>query len=171
MIPRELTAGTQAGLAQRTAWYVTPAGSLDVRKLLGAFRDFFRENAEHWPQRFGYHEAGPQLLLQAFLQRVVNSGGRLSREYGLGRGRADLLIEWPVGEATEKTVVECKLLWKSLERTIAEGVEQTLRYMDRSGTRSGHLVIFDRDPAKSWAEKIVEREEVREVGSVTVWAM
>ena len=32
------------------------------------------------------------MLLQAFLQRVVNSGGRIEREYGLGRGRTDLLI-------------------------------------------------------------------------------
>ena len=40
----------------------------------------------------------PQLLLlQAFLQRVVNSGGRIEREYGLGRGRTDLLIVWPRG--------------------------------------------------------------------------
>ena len=33
--------------------------------------------------------------LQAFLQRIVNSGGRVEREYGLGRMRADLLIVWP----------------------------------------------------------------------------
>ena len=35
-------------------------------------------------------------MLQAFLQRVVNSGGRNEREYGLGRLRTDLLVEWPV---------------------------------------------------------------------------
>ena len=40
-------------------------------------------------------EAGPQLLLQAFLQRIVNSGGRIEREYGLGRMRTDLLLLWP----------------------------------------------------------------------------
>lgn len=40
-------------------------------------------------ERFQYREAGPQLLLPAFLQRVVNSGGRIEREYGLGRGRTD----------------------------------------------------------------------------------
>ncbi len=30
-----------------------------------------------------YLEAGPQLILQAFLQRVLNGGGRISREYAL----------------------------------------------------------------------------------------
>jgi hypothetical protein len=38
------------------------------------------------------------LLLQAFLQRIVNGGGRIEREYGLGRGRTDLLLRWPYGE-------------------------------------------------------------------------
>ncbi|MFQ9146681.1 MAG: hypothetical protein ACLR5I_16805 [Odoribacter splanchnicus] len=35
----------------------------------------FRENADSWIERFDYKESGPQLLLQAFLQRVVNGGG------------------------------------------------------------------------------------------------
>ena len=54
---------------------------------------FFREHSEHWIKRFAYREAGPQLLLQAFLQRIVNSGGRIEREYGLGKMRTDLLIQ------------------------------------------------------------------------------
>ena len=65
-------------------------------RLLAAFQTFFREHSEHWVERFQYKEAGPQLLLQAFLQRIVNSGGRIEREYGLGRMRVDLLIVWPV---------------------------------------------------------------------------
>ncbi len=53
-------------------------------------------------ERFTYREAGPQLLLQAFLQRIVNGGGRIEREYGLGRRRMDLLVFWPQGEAVRK---------------------------------------------------------------------
>ena len=68
-----------------------------VGELLAAFQTFFREHSEHWVERFQYREAGPQLLLQAFLQRIVNGGGRIEREYGLGRMRTDLLIVWPVG--------------------------------------------------------------------------
>ena len=41
--------------------------------LIAAFQTFFREHSEHWVQRFEqYQEAGPQLLLQAHLQRIVN---------------------------------------------------------------------------------------------------
>ncbi len=69
-----------------------------------------------------------RVVEQAFLQRLVNSGRRIEREYGLGRGRTDLLVEWPQ-RGGEKFVVECKVLHKSLERTVAEGVEQTAGYM------------------------------------------
>ena len=48
------------------AWYVDAAGGLDVAGLIAAFQTFFREHSEHWVQRFEqYHDAGPQLLLQA----------------------------------------------------------------------------------------------------------
>ena len=165
VVPRELTYPVQAGLIQDTAWYVDAEGGLDVDKLLAAFRTFFREHSEHWLGRFDYAEAGPQLLLQAHLQRVVNSGGRIEREYGLGRGRTDLLILWPQGgraapgAAVYKYVVECKVLHKGLERTIREGLEQTAGYMDRCGCRTGYLVIFDRTEGKRWEDKIFRREE------------
>ena len=97
VVPRELTWVAQEEFEHDTAWYVDADGGLDARALLAAFQTFFREHSEHWRQRFLYQEAWPQLLLQAFLQRVVNSGGRIEREYGLGRGRTDLLIVWPRG--------------------------------------------------------------------------
>ena len=121
--------------------------------------------------RFDYREAGPQLLLQAFLQRVVNGGGRFEREYGLGRGRTDLLVVWPQGGRVRKFVVECKVLHKGLEHTVREGLRQTLGYMDRCAAESGHLVVFDRSERRRWAEKVFRREERTEEGTVTVWGM
>ena len=97
-LPRELTSPIQDGLHRPTAWYVMAEGRLDVPKLLRAFQQFFRENADAWLQQFQYREAGPQLLLQAFLQRIVNGGGRITREYGLGMKRMDLYLEWPLDD-------------------------------------------------------------------------
>ncbi len=172
VVPRELTYAAQAGLVEDAAWYVDGAGGLDVGKLLTAFQAFFREHSEHWVERFQYKEAGPQLLLQAFLQRIVNSGGRIEREYGLGRGRTDLLIVWPQGVQTRKVVIECKILHKSLEQTIAEGLEQTAEYMDRCAAESGHLVIFDRRADRRWDDKVFHGRRSSANGvAIEVWGM
>ena len=171
VIPRALTVAAQTGLVQEAAWYVGADRGLRVDRLLAAFQDFFREHSEHWIGRFQYREAAPQLLLQAFCQRIVNGGGRVEREYGLGRGRTDLLLLWPQGERAQKFVVECKVLRKGLERTIREGLEQTSGYMDRCAAEAGHLVIFDRDETKPWAEKIWRRTEKACGRAITVWGM
>ena len=109
---------------------------------------------------------------------MVNGGGRIEREYALGSRRTDLLIVWPPGRfagaaepgvPARRYVVECKILHRSLEATIREGLEQTLAYMDRCGGESGHLVVFDRDASKPWEEKLYRRDESLEGRPVTVW--
>ena len=172
IVPRELTYAAQAGLNEDTAWYITADGSLNVVKLMTAFQTFFREHSEHWVARFQYQEAGPQLLLQAFLQRIVNSGGRIEREYGLGRGRTDLLIIWPQGDQARKIVIECKILHKSLKQTIADGLDQTAEYMDRCDAEAGHLVIFDRREGKRWADKVFHDHRTSGSGiDIDIWGM
>jgi hypothetical protein len=174
VIPRELTYTTQLVIAHETEWYVREDGRLDVPKLLAAFQEFFREHSEHWIERFDYKEAGPQLLLQAFLQRVVNAGGRVEREYGLGRRRTDLLVIWPgkgEGGGAQKVVIELKLVRGSVEATLAEGLPQTADYMDRCGSDEGHLVVFDRAPGKSWEARIFRRNETCDGRPIVVWGM
>ena len=172
VVPRHLNYAVQETLPQQMAWYVDAAGGLDVPGLIAAFQEFFREHSEHWIQRFErYHEAGPQLLLQAFLQRIVNGGGRIEREYALGRGRTDLLIVWPQGGRERRFVVECKVLRKDVERTIAKGLEQTRGYLDRCGAEAGHLIVFDRAPDRPWAEKLFRRAPAADGAPVTVWGM
>ena len=174
VLPRELACVAQEELDQEVAWYVDAEGGLDIGKLLAAFQDFFRRHSEHWRNRFDYPEAWPQLLLQAFLQRVVNGGGRIEREYGLGRGRVDLLIVWPLGTRDQEFVVECKVLrtGRSLESLIDEGVEQTAAYMARSAPESGHLVVFDQREDRSWDDKLFHRERRSKNGvAVEVWGM
>ncbi len=172
VVPRHLNYVVQETLPQRMAWYVDAAGNLDVEGLIAAFQAFFREHSEHWVQRFErYHEAGPQLLLQAHLQRIVNGGGRIEREYSLGRGRTDLLIVWPQGGRERRFVVECKMRRGELERTVAEGVKQTRAYVDRCGAEAGHLIVFDRAPERSGEEKIFRRAPSVDGVPVTVWGM
>ena len=171
-IPRDLTYTTQAGLYHDPAWYVED-GKLHAARLLAAFQEFFREHSEHWMERFQYKEAGPHLLLQAFLQRIVNSGGRIEREYGLGRMRTDLLLLWPKsgGGDTQKIVIECKVVHKSLKETIRQGLDQIRAYMDRCAAEEGHLVVFDRSAEKSWTDKVFRRDQSVDGRRITVWGM
>ncbi|MEM7533775.1 MAG: AAA-like domain-containing protein [Chloroflexota bacterium] len=178
IIPRQLITITEANLGSRvqTSAYIQPDGRLDMGKLMRDFQQFFRENSEIWVDRFRYKEAGPQLLMQAYLQRVVNGGGMISREYGLGRGRTDLLIHWPIdSQSPQRVVVELKVFRgkkkATLQKLIDRGLEQTWQYMDRCGTDKGHLVIFDRNPDKPWKEKIFCRNESYNGQPITVWGM
>lgn len=173
VIPRELSHIFQLNFEStyRPSWYFATNGQLNLDKLLEAFQQFFREHSEHWVERFDYKEAGPQLLLQAFLQRIINSGGRVEREYGLGRMRTDLLVIWRYPGGIQKSVIELKIRYGSLERTLKKGLEQTWNYMDRCDTEEGHLVIFDRDEDKSWEEKIFSRKKIYQGKEITIWGM
>ena len=177
VIPRELTWARQQTLIQQSAWYMNPDNSINMAKLLTDFQQFFRENADSWIERFDYKESGPQLLLQAFLQRVVNGGGYIDREYGLGRGRTDLLITKPLteqyGGPFQRIVMELKIFRSNLEETVRKGLEQTVEYMDRCGgtINEGHFILFDRRPGIPWDEKIWHRTETFGGRTIEVWGM
>ena len=174
VVPRELGWILQEELDLNATWYVDADGGLDLDRLLEAFQDFFRRHSEHWKNRFLYEEAWPQILLQAYLHRVVNGGGRIEREYGLGRGRVDLLIMWPQDGRWREYVVECKVVrtGDGLESTIAEGVEQTAGYMARCAAEAGHLVVIDQRKGRSWDEKVFHRRRRSATGTpVEVWGM
>ena len=134
------------------------------------FQDFFRRHSEHWLKRFDYTEAGPQLLLQAFLQRVVNGGGWVEREYALGRGRTDLLVTWPRPARPQRFVIECKILRGNLETEIDKGLAQTAAYMDTCAAEEGHLVFFDR-AKKLWKDKTFRRRQTYAGAAIEVWGM
>ncbi|MEO5344400.1 MAG: ATP-binding protein, partial [Gammaproteobacteria bacterium SHHR-1] len=76
VLPRELTSVLQDTMVQQQSWYLNANNSLNMAKLLTAFQQFFREHADSWSEGFDYREAAPQLLMQAFLQRIINGGGR-----------------------------------------------------------------------------------------------
>jgi hypothetical protein len=181
VIPRQLIWTTQRTIAQETAWYVAPDGRLDMPKLLSEFQQFFRENSESWLERFDYKEAGFQLLLQAFLQRIVNGGGLIEREYALGRGRVDLLVRWrcprDAGRGNQKEqriVLELKTLRKgrSSERDVLkQGLEQTARYAAQSDAAEAHLIVCDERPGREWGEKVYDRAEEWDGREIHVWGV
>jgi len=101
----------------------------------------------------------------AFLQRIINGGGTIHREYALGKRRVDLYITYN----GFKYIIELKI--KYGEDTLALGLKQTTDYMDLCGADEGHLVIFDRDPNATWDEKISSETVSYNNADVHVWTM
>lgn len=152
VIPRVLTDIQQLQIAHPTAWYVREDGSLDVPTLMAGWQTFWRKDGHLAAAGFGYREAGPHLMLMAFLQRVVNGGGRVEREYGLGRGALDLLIEWK----GQRHAIEVKL--RRGTETEADALDQVARYLDGLGLGEGWLVMFDLRKELTWGERLFVRE-------------
>ena len=126
---------------------------IEMQGLLEGFQDFWRENSEAWVERFQYKEAAPHLILMAFLQRVLNGGADLAREFATGTRRVDLCVTY----AGRRYPIELKLVRN--EKTRAEGLRQLADYVDRLGAEEGWLVLFDQTPGKSWDERIYHDAE------------
>jgi len=147
IIVRVLTLSDQNRLPNTLQGGFINEGQLDMTGLLKAFQQFWRENSAIWIEKHIYREAGPHLVLQAYLQRVINGGGRIQREYSAGRGRIDLCLHLG-GHAYP---LELKI--HRGEKTIEDGLDQLGDYMDIFGAEEGWLVVFD--PREiAWGEKI-----------------
>ncbi|MBU1221177.1 PD-(D/E)XK nuclease domain-containing protein, partial [Myxococcota bacterium] len=135
------------------------------------FVTFWRENSNIWATDIaGYEEAAPHLVFQAFLQRVANGNGTVYREYGLNRGRTDLMLKWgkPHSPAEQRVVIELKVLRPKdgLESKKQQAIEQTFKYADACKATAVYILIFDRDNLHNWSEKIYE--ESIQVGTYTM---
>lgn len=166
IIPRALTQVLQGLISANSSWYIDDSGKLNMNKLLEGFTAFFRENAEAYRAKTPYLESYPHLLLMAYLQRVINGGGLVHREYGAGSKRVDLLIEW---KKRERYIIEIKL--KYGEDTLEKGLKQTAKYLDLCKAKEGYLLIVDRNSLKSWEERISNEEVIFDGKKIHVWTL
>jgi len=156
IIPRELTVYRQNMLGINPQWYIKIDGKLDIEKVLAAYIEFYKEHSELVTKRRTYTEAAHHLLFMAWLQRIVNSGGHISREYAAGLGRLDLCIEF----AGERFAFELKLSGK---KALSEGKKQLVNYLQRLSLDRGWLVIFSRKAIEDW-DTVGKREWAEEGG-------
>ncbi len=163
IIPRVLGMGFEEFLPEAIVdrqWYVKQ-GRLEVEALLLAFQKFYRRYSEAWLEKYDFREVGRQLLLMAFLQRIINAGGRLEREMAVGNGRCDLWLEY----GPDQFVIELKLYRDS--QTRQDGLEQTAEYLSRFGLSQGYLILFETRAGKTWEERIY-REVVAVAGKTVI---
>ena len=166
VIARHLTYGQQLAIPKPAWQWEKPDKSLDMDRMMKEFQKFWRRHVDIWESKSDYTEAFPHLLLMAFLQRVLNGGGSIEREYAAGRGRMDLGIEYN----GHWYIIEIKLIhyYESPQEVREEGLEQIRSYRDKLAPGApAYLVIFDRRPQtkeKSWDERIAWEQD----GDVTV---
>ena len=156
VLPRVLAVTPMASLPKIAPTWLTAEGELDSQALLTAFLKFWRRHGEPLLGSAPYHEIAPQLVMMAFLHRVINGGGTLEREYALGTGRMDLCLQY----RKETLGIELKV-WRDGRRDPLErGLEQLDRYLARLDEQTGWLVIFDR---RSGLEPIEDRTTTERV--------
>jgi hypothetical protein len=167
IITRHLNSAYYAMLPPPSSWrWEKGDGTLDMDNLLREFVKFWRRHSEVLEGSAGFSEAFPHLLLTAFLQRVTNGGGYVSREAAAGRGRMDLAVEY----RGKTDIVEIKVVYpyNTVKAVREEGLEQVKGYRDRVDRgAAAYLLLFDRrEQAKGirWEERLSWEEE----GGVTV---
>lgn len=153
IIVRVLGAATEADITAEPRSFVLPDGRLDFDRLLHEFAEFWQAHGEILTSGESYHEVAPQLVIMGFFHWLVNGGGFIDREYGVGRGRVDLLIRWPYRDADGQRVfqphaVELKLWRKGRPDPLAEGLGQLDDYLCRLHLDEGVLVIDRRSDAE-----------------------
>jgi hypothetical protein len=144
VIPRELSSVTADVMVLPARSWKLPDGRLDVDGLFDAFVAFWRRHAEPMVRGQSYPEIAPHIVLMAYLQRVVNGGAMIEREYAAGSGRMDLCIRWPTGGGEQLVAIELKVWREKQGDPLPEGLGQLEGYLGRLGLTEGFLVIFDR---------------------------
>ena len=165
VIARVLASPTEDSVTVDPRSFVLDDGRLDFRKLLEEFAEFWREHGNVLTRRDAYHEAAPQLVLMGFFHRIVNGGGYVAREYGVGRGRIDLHVRWPYlgaggKRAWQQEALVMKVWHEGAKDPLAKGLVQLGGYLKQLGLDRGTLVIFDR---RSEAGDIEERTRFEQV--------
>lgn len=185
VIPRVLTNYPELNirlLAIDPPFYLDKRGRLDMEKLLKRWKEFYSENIEFWTNITLYKEDAYHLLLFAFLQRVINGGGMIDREYALGKKECDILLRKPYDGGTfatgpvQREAIETKVHRESdssnIDTFIAKGVEQLVHnYCKRLQIGVGYLLVVDQHRKDPLAARMSEDIKVVDGCTVHVYKM
>lgn len=140
VIPRYLAGSALASLSFVKPTWLNADGSLNAQRLLESFLDFWRQHGEPLLKSAPYHEIAPHLVMMAYLQRVVNGGGTLEREYAIGTDRMDLFLRY----GAVRLAIELKVWRDERPDPLKRGLEQLDEYLSGLNLNEGWLVIFDK---------------------------
>jgi hypothetical protein len=157
VIPRHLTWVQQEMWASKREWYVGSDNRLHIEAVLERFLEFYRENGEMLTKRKTYTESAHHLTFMAWLQRIVNGGGYIRREYAAGLNFIDMVVEF----GPDKFVFELKT-----ERNYKpeKALAQVAEYAKRMSVEECYIMVFRRemtDPATVGERSVVAYEGLK----------
>jgi len=161
VIPRELAEQSQGFFPDDipTLWR-NDDGTVNVNNLLTLFHDYWYENMGVWTSDMsGYKEAAAQIITLTFLQRIINGGGDIHREYAAGRKRMDIYVKrfYYKGKSKklhiQKIVLEVKTISDNhnYDTIRQKALEQTSAYAKIVGVKEAEVLIFNRGEKPRWS--------------------
>ncbi|NOY24280.1 MAG: ATP-binding protein, partial [Oligoflexia bacterium] len=170
VLVRTLTQVRQNALPAPWWPWRTADGRLDLEALLDAFRAWWRRHGDLLADQSdaGWRQAAAHLAFMGFLQRVVNGGGTVTREYASGRGRLDLLVEY----GPDRFAIELKRVppaHVSLQTVRHEGAAQLSGYLDQLGLSEGWMIVFDQRAGRTWEQRLWRDELTQDGKSLHVY--
>ena len=155
---RALAEPIRANLAALPVTWRRADGSIDLERLRESFLDFWARHGRALDPLIQRHEIVPHIVMTAWLDRVVNGGGRVEREAVVANGKLDVLLRY-----RDLTLpIEIKVHLDGRADPVPQGLEQLDRYCEGLRVDSGWLVVFDQRKAAT-GERL-ENEEVVTAG-------
>ena len=133
----------RAFLPQMQPAWLRADGGLDEQALLTAFLAFWQQHGEPLLKGAPYHKVVAQLVMMAFLHRIVSGRGSVEREYAVGNGHIDLFLRYGRRPHEQMIGIELEVWRDGQPDPLVEGLAQLDEYLSGLGLGSGWLILFD----------------------------
>ncbi|UQA63407.1 ATP-binding protein [Polyangium aurulentum] len=145
LVPRLLASGVERVVSDDPAQLFGGEGRLDMALLLDRFAAFYAAHGEALSRATAYEAIAPELVLLGYLHRALHGRGRVVCDYGVGRGRVDVLLSIPLGDAPAQREALVLVSRRKGERGAKKrGLGWLEVALDRLQLQEGTLVLFDR---------------------------
>lgn len=140
-IPRRLVLGNDLFLSRHEE-EIAVDGRLNFPALLSRCQSFFAGEGRGVMANMPYPDAGPLLLLQGFIARLVHNHGRIEREVDTAREMVTLFIFWKTPDGIQTVILGLKPVGAAAEVSVHRHLNQVSHYMDLCETGEGFLVLL-----------------------------
>lgn len=153
--------------------FLIPNGKLDFNKLLKSYQQFFKNHIERLIKFIDYGNAGYVLIFQSLLQKLVEFGGKIVRNYGLNKNFIEIKY---LNEYNNQNILFYikhykKSSHETYKQTIQNSIDELSLYLNKidEDFEEIHLVLFYMDLNYSWDERLFYSKKEKDNLVIHVW--